>query len=148
MKTLILASALGLVTGTLTHAQQALSVEQLIAGNEAALGRAMIARDTATLSQLVGEDWTIQNDSGHPGTRAAFIHDIGSGKLVVKRFVLHDLHVRVSGNVAWLFGTDDEVSSYDGKESNGRYNWLDVWVKRNGHWVSVATQLTRVKTAG
>lgn len=32
--------------------------------------------------------------------------------------------------------------------SNGRYNWLDVWVRRNGRWVSVATQITRVKSAG
>ncbi len=142
---LILAFTLG---STAVAAEDVPSIQRMIVNNEAALGRAMIARDTATLSRLVGEDWTIQNDSGTPGTRAAFIHDIGSGKLVVNRFVLHDLHVRVSGDVAWLFGTDDEVSSYDGKESNGRYNWLDVWVKRNGHWVSVATQLTRVKAAG
>ena len=107
----------------------------------------MIAKDTATLSRLVADDWTIQSESGAPGTKAGFIHDIGSGKLIVRRFDLHDLHVKVVGDVAWVFGTDDEISSYGGKQSNGRYNRLDVWVRRDGHWVSVATQLTRVKAA-
>jgi hypothetical protein len=51
----------------------------------------------------------------------------------------------VLGNVAFVQGFDDEESSYKGKPSNGTYNWLDVWEKRGGRWVSVATQLTRVE---
>jgi ketosteroid isomerase-like protein len=113
---------------------------------EAALGVAMIHKDVATLSNIVGDDWTIQSDSGVTGTKAGFIDDVKSGRLVITSFKLHDLHVRVIGDVAFVQGADDEVSSYDGKNSAGTYNWLDVWQKRDGHWVSIATQLTRVKT--
>lgn len=147
MKSLIFAIALS-VFGLTALAQDRQSVDKLIASNEADLGRAMIGKDTNTLSRLVGDEWTIQSESGTSGTKAGFIHDIESGKLIVRRFDLHDLHVKVIGDVAWVFGTDDEISSYDGKPSNGRYNWLDVWVRRDGHWVSVATQITRVKAAG
>ena len=52
MKPLIFAIALSLF-GLTGAAQKPQSVENLIAHNEADLGRAMIAKDTATLSRLV-----------------------------------------------------------------------------------------------
>jgi ketosteroid isomerase-like protein len=128
-----------------THTATSQTTEQKIADYEAALGQAMIHKDVATLSNLVADDWTIQSDSGSTGTKAGFIDDVKSGALVVTTFKLHDLHVHVLGNVAFVQGFDDEESSYKGKSSNGTYNWMDVWVNRNGHWVSVATQLTRVE---
>ncbi len=136
------ASALGLA-GTIM-AQDLSSTEGRILENEKVLGEAMIHRDVATLSRLVADDWTIQSEGGTTGTKSGFIGDVSSGRLVVSVFRLHDMHVRVFGDVAVLQGADDEVSSYAGKASNGTYNWLDVWVKRNGQWVSVATQITRV----
>jgi hypothetical protein len=128
-----------------THPATTQTTEQRIAQYEAALGQAMIHKDLATLSNLVADDWTIQNDSGTTGTKAGFIDDVRSGALVVTSFKLHNIHVRMLGNVAFVQGFDDEESSYKGKPSNGTYNWLDVWVNRNGHWVSVATQLTKVE---
>jgi ketosteroid isomerase-like protein len=128
-----------------THPATTQTTEQRIAQYEAALGQAMIHKDLATLSNLVADDWTIQNDGGTTGTKAGFIDDVRSGALVVTSFKLHNIHVRMLGNVAFVQGFDDEESSYKGKPSNGTYNWLDVWVNRNGHWVSVATQLTKVE---
>ena len=64
----------------------------------------MIHKDIATLSNLVADDWTIQNDSGSMGTKAGFINDVKSGKLVVISFRLHDVHVHVHGNVAFVQG--------------------------------------------
>jgi ketosteroid isomerase-like protein len=140
----ILAASI-LFTYTAT-AQNAPTTEQKIADFEAALGQAMIHKDIATLSNLVADDWTIQNDSGTTGTKAGFIDDVRSGALVVTSFKLHDVHVRVLGNVAFVQAFDDEESSYKGKANTGTYNWLDVWVNRNGRWVSLATQLTKVET--
>ena len=71
----------------------------------------MIHTDLATLDRLVGADWTIQSDSGTMGTKAGFLDDVRSGALVVTRFKLHVIHVRVLGNVAFVQGFDDEVSS-------------------------------------
>ena len=126
-------------------AKDAPTPETKIAAFEADLGQAMIHKDIATLSNLVADDWTIQDASGSMGTKAGFIDDVKSGKLVVTSFKIHDLHVRVLGNVAFVQAFDDETSSYEGKENSGTYNWLDVWVNRDGHWVSVATQLTKVE---
>ena len=132
------------VSSASLFAQSERSSEGVIRGYEEELGTAMIQRDVPTLARLVGNDWTIQNDSGAAGTRDGFLSDIRSGKLVVKAFRLHDVRIRVFGDVAVVQGADDEETVYDGKPSNGTYNWLDVWVRRDGRWASVATQLTRV----
>jgi hypothetical protein len=41
-------------------------------------------------------------------------------------------------------GFDDETSSENGKDTSGTYSWTDVFEKRNGHWVAVASQTTKV----
>ncbi len=144
MKQLVSILAVSFLLASTAVAKDASTTEEKIAGYEADLGQAMIQRDIATLQKLVGDDWTIQSDSGTMGTKAGFINDVRSGTLVVSSFKLHDLHVRVLGNVAFVQGFDDETSSYNGKTNSGTYNWLDVWENRGGRWVSVATQLTRV----
>jgi ketosteroid isomerase-like protein len=134
-----------LLTGVAASATAVPTAETTINDAEAALGEAMIHKDLATLDRLVGRDWTMQSDSGTMGTKAGFLNDVRSGALIVKSFKLHDVHVRVLGDVAFVQAFDDEVSSYKGKDNSGTYNWLDVWEKRDGRWVSVATQLTRVE---
>ena len=118
--------------------------EKQIAENEHALGQAMIQKDLATLSRLVADDWSMLGESG-AGTKSGFLNDIKSGTLVVKSFQIHDMHIRVLGDVAIVQAYDDEQTTYAGKDSSGTYNWTDVWQKRNGQWVSIATQLTTVK---
>jgi len=134
---MVLAPSAESVVGNKVDAARIVSLER-------ALGRAMIARDTGALSRIVGDDWLCQGASGI-STKKTFVDDVATGKLVVRRFVLHDVHVRVMGNVAYLMAADDEESAYAGTDNSGTYNWLDVWQKRGGRWVSVATQITKVR---
>ena len=103
----ILAASL-LLTYTAT-AKDAPATEDKIAGYETALGQAMIHKDIATLTNLVADDWTIQSSSGAMGTKDGFINDVKSGKLVVTSFKIHDIHVRVFGDVAFVQAFDDET---------------------------------------
>jgi ketosteroid isomerase-like protein len=145
MKRMIGLFAVSILLTGVAAAMDVPAAEKTINDSEAALGVAMIHKDIATLDRLVGGDWTIQSESGTMGTKAGFLDDVRSGALVIKSFRLHDVHVRVLGDVAFVQGFDDEVSSYKGKDNSGTYNWLDVWERRDGRWVSVATQLTRVE---
>lgn len=139
VSSMVLASSVEHTVGNKADAARIVSLER-------ALGRAMIARDTKALSRIVGDDWLCQGASGI-STKKSFIDDVATGKLVVRRFVLHDVHVRVMGNVAYLMAADDEESAYAGTDNSGTYNWLDVWQKRGGRWVSIATQITKVRAA-
>jgi ketosteroid isomerase-like protein len=145
VKQLLSILALSLAVTSMSTAQDSHSAEDQIASAEAHLGQAMIQRDIKTLSKLVADDWTMQSETGSVGTKAGFIHDVESGTLVVTSFKLHDVHIHVLGNMAFVQASDDEQSSYAGKDGSGTYNWIDIWENRGGTWVSVATQLTKVK---
>jgi ketosteroid isomerase-like protein len=133
--------ATALAATTPTAAQDAHAEQEIIA-LETELGRAMIHRDVAALERIVGDDWICQSATG-VSDKKSFVGDVASGRLVVTQFVLHDIHVKVVGDTAYLMGADDEQSSYAGSNNSGTYNWLDVWTKRGGRWVSIATQITR-----
>lgn len=137
----ILAST-ALVAATPQSAARDEQAKKEIIALEAELGRAMIHHDIAALQRIVGDDWICQGATGVSSKRS-FITDVAHRKLVVRRFVLHDIHVQLYGDTAYLMGADDEDSSYAGVRNSGTYNWLDVWTKRNGRWVSVATQITK-----
>jgi ketosteroid isomerase-like protein len=145
MKRFVLVLAASFLLAGVSRAQDVAATEKKIAESEDGLGQAMIHKDVATLEKLVADDWTIQNDSRTLGTKDGFISDVKSGALVVTSFKIHDVRVHVLGNVAYIQAFDDETSSYKGKDNSGTYSWLDVWENRNGRWVSVVTQLTKVE---
>jgi hypothetical protein len=42
-------------------------------------------------------------------------------------------------------GSDDEKSTHNGKDTSGTYTWTDVFQKRGGRWMVIASQDTPVK---
>ena len=55
------------------------------------------------------------------------------------------MDVKVLGNVAVVQGSDTEKSSAGGKDTSGKWVWMDVFVKREGKWVAVRSQSAMVK---
>jgi hypothetical protein len=70
MKRLVSILAASLLLTCTAIAKDVPATEKKIADFEADLGQAMIYKDIATLSKLVGDDWTIQNDSSATDTKA------------------------------------------------------------------------------
>ena len=56
----------------------------------------------------------------------------------------HDVVVRAFGNIAVVQGYDDARGAHKGRDSSGTYGWTDVFQNRNGHWVAIASQTTKV----
>lgn len=52
------------------------------------------------------------------------------------------VQVRIFGDTAVVMGSDDESSAAMGKSTTGHYTWTDVWVRRNGRWQAMASQMT------
>ena len=48
---------------------------------------------------------------------------------------LGEMKVRVLGSTVIVTG----------KDRTGKYAWMDIFLKRNGHWQAVASQSTRVE---
>jgi hypothetical protein len=47
------------------------------------------------------------------------------------------------GDMAVVQGADDEKSTEKGKDTSGSYTWTDVFAKRGGKWVAIASQVTK-----
>jgi hypothetical protein len=137
--------ALVLASGASAQAKAANDPQELI-NMEAAWAKASVARDAAALSRIVASDWHGQNHQGKYYDRAAMIHEIVAGDEKLSSMANHDLHVRFLGaDHAVVQGMDDESGVTKGKTVHEVYSWTDVYEKRNGHWVAVASQNTKVK---
>ena len=112
---------------------------------EADWSKASVAKDAAAVGRILAPDWTGQNSSGKIETREKALADMKAGKDVATSMTNHDVRVRIVGDIAIVQGADDEKSSHEGKDTSGTYVWTDIFQKRAGHWVAIASQSTQVK---
>src|SRR5580658_10444270 len=94
--------------------------------------------DTAAFEKLVADDWIALGPDGKSQTKAERSAEIKASHATSA--TMGDMKVRVFGDTAVVTGTDDEVSMENGKKSTAHYAWTDVFVKRNGKWLAVASQ--------
>ncbi|MGA8072837.1 MAG: nuclear transport factor 2 family protein [Candidatus Acidiferrales bacterium] len=103
------------------------------------------AGDADRLSQILADDWVALGPDGSTIAKQAFIADYKSGKSKVESFEIGPMTVKVMGNVAVVQGSDTEKSVSGGKDSSGKYVWMDVFEKRDGKWQAVRSQNAMVK---
>jgi uncharacterized protein (TIGR02246 family) len=99
--------------------------------------------DAAAFEKLVADDWIAISPDGKSQTKAERAAEIKAGHITSA--TLGDMKVRVFGDTAVVTGTDDEVTMTEGKKSSDHYVWTDVFVKRNGKWLAVASQTAQIK---
>lgn len=99
--------------------------------------------DTATFEKIVADDWIAITPEGKRQTKAERVAEIKSAHITSA--TLGDMNVRVFGEAAVVTGTDDEVTVGNGKESRDHYVWTDVFLKRNGKWLGIASQTALIK---
>jgi ketosteroid isomerase-like protein len=103
--------------------------------------QASVKADATALGKILADDWVGQGPAGTM-TKAQTLAELKSGDSKTESITLGEMKVRIFGDTAIVTGSDDEKSSYKGKDMSGRYTWTDVFVKRKGHWQAVASQGT------
>jgi ketosteroid isomerase-like protein len=119
------------------------SVEQALMQMERDWTKAGLEKDTATLDKIMADDWTAIDYQGKTVTKAQSIADLKAGSSTLTTVTLGEMKVRVFGNTAVVTGSDTEKSTYKGKDSSGKYVWMDVFVNRGGKWQAVASESTK-----
>jgi hypothetical protein len=128
-----------------TAASDASSVEQKLMQMERDYAVAIVKKDTATLDKIFADDYVNIGADGMSETKAEGMAAVKSGSLATQSIELGPMKVRVFGNSAVVTGSDTEKSSYEGKDTSGKYAWTDVWVMRKGQWQAVASQATKLE---
>ena len=119
------------------------NVEQSLMKMEREWVEAAQKKDADTLKGILADDWVGQGPTGAM-TKTKALADLKSGDSKLESITLGDMKVRVFGDTAVVAGSDDEKSSYKGKDTSGHYTWTDVFVKRQGKWQATASQITLI----
>ncbi|HEV2732158.1 MAG TPA: nuclear transport factor 2 family protein [Terriglobales bacterium] len=119
------------------------AISQTLQATEQAWLNAEKNHDAAAFENLVADDWIAIGPDGKSQTKAERAAEIRTAHTTSA--TLGDMTVRVFGDSAVVTGSDDEITVKDGNKSSDHYVWTDVFVKRNGKWLAVASQTALVK---
>jgi len=142
---LLVSACVGLAFATQTPPAKGPSAAQAVKQLEHDWVDASKAADTDKLGQILADDWTGVGFDGSKQTKESYMADWKSGKAKLESFEFGPMDVKVLGSVAVVQGSDTEKSTTDGKDTSGKFSWMDVFVKRDGKWVAVRSQLAKVK---
>ncbi len=102
--------------------------------------RSVSEADVGWFDANLSEDFVNSNPDGSLVDRAGFLAQIGRGS-TVKNLDIEDVLIRELGDVALIHARTTYVKA-DGQPGAGRYT--DVWARRDGRWVCVAANVTRL----
>ena len=106
-------------------------------------GHAMIKNDPEAIGRLLADDWIIIDPDGGIIDRARFLAVIRSGTLSHEVMDSRDVRVRIYGNSAAVTALTTTTGKFSGQEFKTEERATDLWVKKNGRWMCVLSQLTR-----
>lgn len=114
---------------------------------EQAYARALINKDRAFLMRFYAADWRGGNWMGF-WSKSTMLKSVLNERYVVKSMDLRDLKVRLLGDLAIVQGVDEEVTSLDGKDTSGKWSFTDLFARRDGQWMAIASHTSEVKPTG
>lgn len=109
---------------------------------EAAWSRALGANDVGGIAEHTADDWVIIGAEGSVTTKAAFLAVAASGDLVHDQMTLDADMVRIYGDTAVVSGIARSGGTWKGQRFATHERSTDVFVKHDGRWRCVFTQLT------
>ena len=142
MKTSLM--TLVLVTGLATLAFGASAESELKAISQQWLD-AYMKSDPTFLKNIEAEDYSITEPDGAITTKAEDIKSVTDKKFVLKSATMSDFKCRMLGENGAVVTATLKISGTDeGQEFSGDYRALDVYEKKDGKWIAVASQMTKV----
>jgi ketosteroid isomerase-like protein len=117
-------------------------MEEEIAKVEKGFTDAIARNDLKAIERFVTDDWIIVNADGGTIERERFLEVIRSGALTHDMMESNDMRVRVYGDSAVVTAVTRSKGKFMGQEFSTHERSTDVFVKIDGQWRCVLTQLT------
>jgi ketosteroid isomerase-like protein len=103
---------------------------------------AIARNDSEAIERFVADDWIIVNADGGIIEKERFLEVIKSGALTHEMMQSDDIRVRVYGDSAVVSALTRSKGKFMGQEFTTHERSTDVFVRRDGQWRCVLTQLT------
>ena len=105
---------------------------------------ARLKRDSSFATQIEADDFTVVWPDGQIINKQDDVKSYEAEGAVFSEFKIADLDVRFYGETAIVVGQGSIKGHTPTKDLSGRYVWTDTFVKQNGAWRAVASQVTPV----
>src|SRR5262245_54271914 len=136
---LLLLSAVGVGAQRVKSDQETLM--QLERDWDAAFHRA----DAKFIASILADDFIATYDNGVRADKAKELDLAANFNQQIDASSLDDFTIHIYGNVAVVWFTLRLIGPIQGKPVEMTYRYLDVWNYRDGKWLCVASQSTRVQ---
>jgi len=123
---------------------RAANVDEDLKKLETERAAAVVRGDAATLAKQTSDDYTFINVYGRMSDKSQMVDAFKNGQSKLASDELSDMKVRLYGNTAVITGKADVKGTLGGKDITGQMMFTRVYVKKGGHWQSVAFQQTLV----
>ena len=105
---------------------------------------AMIANDAEAIGGFMADEWVIVGDTGTT-TKEQFLSVVASGDLTHEAFEGEIVSVKQYGDTAVVTGRVRNNGNWRGDAFSADEWTTDVFVKTDGRWLCVHSQITAVK---
>ena len=106
---------------------------------------AVLSNDADVIGKFLTDDWVIVDADGGVIDKARFLGAIKSGALVHEEMELDDMTVRAHRDSAVVTAVTSTKGKFAGREFATQERATDFFVKQNGRWWCVFSQLTTFK---
>ena len=122
---------------------KAIGTEEELLKLEKQFAAAIVKNDPETIERFVVDDWIIINADGGIIDKARFLDVIKSGALTHEMMESDDIRVRVYGDSAVVSAITRTKGKFMSQEFSAEERATDVFVREDGQWRCVLSQLTR-----
>jgi ketosteroid isomerase-like protein len=127
---------------TISAAPASENPEQVITRLEHEWVAAIVKKDADSIARLLADDFTGTTDD-QIYSKADAIEDVKTG--THESLELDNLKVRIFGDTAVVTMGQTEKSRHGDADFSGHYLFTDVWAKKNGSWIAVASHGSRFR---
>jgi hypothetical protein len=133
-----------LAVSAAASAQDVKSDQQVLIELEQLWDAAFHRGDAKYIETLLADEFIATYGDGSRGDKAKELSLAGDNRQQVDSSRLDEFIVKTFGNTAVVWFTQFLVGPVNGKPTEVRYRYVDVWVNRGGRWLAVASQSTRL----
>jgi ketosteroid isomerase-like protein len=110
---------------------------------EKEFAQAIVKNEAEAIEQFLADDWIIIDADGGVIDKSRFLGVIKSGALTHELMESDDVGVRVYGDTAVVTALTKTKGKFMGQDFSTQERTTDVFVKQEGGWQCVFSQLTR-----
>lgn len=114
----------------------------------AAMDKAIVAGDGATLDALIAPDFLWVREGGRRTDKAAFVKGLATPGLKIDPFSPSEGRWLKSGDLAVFSAVNELHGSESGEKFVDKHSFVDVWRRDPQGWRLVYTQVTKAPDAG